>query len=50
MAELSMDERNALAHKIFGLRHKRTLPMPDASHTRNNATACAGEEFNKGNV
>jgi len=49
MAELSTDGRNALDDKVFGLPHKRTYPMPDASHARN-AKARAAEEFNKGNL
>lgn len=47
MAELSTSQRNALADSAFGLPHKRTYPMPDASHARN-AKARAAEEFNKG--
>jgi hypothetical protein len=49
MAELSTDERNALADRVFGLPQKRTYPMPDESHARN-AKARAGEEFKKGNL
>lgn len=49
MSELSTDERNALADKVFGLPQKRTYPMPDASHARN-AKARAAEEFNKSNL
>jgi hypothetical protein len=49
MAELSTDERNALANTVFGLPHKRAYPMPDASHARN-AKARAAEEFGKGNL
>ena len=49
MAELSTNARNALADKAFGLPHKRTYPMPDASHARN-AKARAAEEFHKGNL
>ena len=49
MAELSTDERNALADNAFGLPDKRTYPMPDASHARN-AKARAAEEFNRGNL
>ena len=49
MAELSTSERNALADKVFGLPHKRTYPMPDASHARN-AKARAAEEYNRGNL
>jgi hypothetical protein len=49
MAELSTDERNALDDSQFGLPHKRSYPMPDASHARN-AKARAAEEFHKGNL
>jgi len=49
MAELSTDDRNALADNVFGLPHKRSYPMPDASHARN-AKARAAEEFTKGNL
>ena len=49
MAELLTNERNALADTMFGLPHKRTYPMPDASHARN-AKARAAEEFNKSNL
>ena len=49
MTELSTDKRNALDDKVFGLPHKRSYPMPDASHARN-AKARAAEEFNKGNL
>ena len=49
MAELLTNERNALADTMFGLPHKRTYPMPDASHARN-AKARAAEEFNLGNL
>jgi len=49
MAELSTSERNALADRVFGLPHRRTYPMPDASHARN-AKARAAEEFNRGNL
>ena len=47
--ELSTNVRNALADTAFGLPHKRTYPMPDASHARN-AKARATEEFNLGNL
>ncbi len=47
--ELSTNVRNALADTAFGLPHKRTYPMPDASHARN-AKARAAEEFNRGNL
>nr|WP_294565217.1 hypothetical protein [uncultured Rhodopila sp.] len=49
MVELSTNVRNALADTAFGLPHKRTYPMPDASHARN-AKARAAEEFNRGNL
>jgi hypothetical protein len=49
MVELSTNERNALADSAFGLPHKRTYPMPDASHARN-AKARATEEYNRGNL
>ena len=47
--ELSTIERNALADTEFGLPHRRTYPMRDASHARN-AKARAAEEFNQGNL
>ena len=34
MVELSTNVRNALADTAFGLPHKRTYPMPDASQAR----------------
>ena len=46
---LSTHERNALPDSAFGLPHKRSYPMPDASHARN-AKARAAEEFNLGNL
>jgi hypothetical protein len=49
MTDLSTNDRNALADKVFGLPEKRAYPMPDASHARN-AKARAAEEFNKGNL
>jgi hypothetical protein len=49
MAELSTSERNALADRVFGLPHKRSYPMPNASHARN-AKARAAEEYNRGNL
>ena len=49
MAELSTTARNALPDSAFGLPHKRSYPMPDASHARN-AKARAAEEFHKGNL
>ena len=49
MAELSTDQRNALADRTFGLPRKRAYPIPDANHARN-AKARAAEEFNKGKL
>ena len=49
MAELSTSERNALADRVFGLPHRRSYPMPNASHARN-AKARAAEEYNRGNL
>jgi hypothetical protein len=49
MAELSTSEGNALADRVFGLPHKRSYPMPNASHARN-AKARAAEEYNRGNL
>jgi hypothetical protein len=49
MADLTTDERNGLADKVFGLPRKRAYPMPDASHARN-AKARAAEEFKQGNL
>ena len=49
MAKLSTAERDALPDTAFGLPHKRSYPMPDASHARN-AKARATEEFNRGDL
>ena len=49
MTALTTTERNALADSAFGLPHKRSYPMPDASHARN-AKARAAEEFNRGDL
>ena len=45
--KLSTAERNALPDEFVGLPHKRTYPLPDATHARN-AKARASEEDMKG--
>ena len=49
MNELSTHARDALPDNAFGLPHRLSYPMPDASHARN-AKARAAEEFNIGNL
>lgn len=47
MSKLTLDERNALPNRSFGLPDRRQYPMPDASHARD-AKARASEEFDRG--